>query len=48
MIKREIAEDILSFSKSLISPLKDENWASYDLDKLGNFEEIHEMQNEQT
>ena len=48
MIKIDIVEDILSFLKSPRSPSKDENWASYELHKLGNFEEMHEMQSEQT
>ena len=43
-----IVEDILNFPKSLISPSKYENWESYDQCKLGNFEEMHEVQSEQT
>ena len=37
----------MRFAKSQMSSSKDENWAGYELHKLGNFEEIHEMQNEQ-
>ena len=47
MIYIEIVEDILGFLKSQRSSSKDENWASYELHKLGNVEEIHEVQIEQ-
>ena len=47
MIKIDIVEDIFRFPKSPRSSSKFENWASYELHKLVDFEEIHEMQIEQ-
>ena len=44
MINIKIVEDILSFPKSPRSYLKGENLANYELHKLGDFEEIHEVQ----
>ena len=47
MIKREIVEGILRFPKSQRSPSKDKNWESYELHKLGNVWEMHEISIEQ-
>ena len=43
MTNIEIVEDILEFPKGPISSYKDENWESYELHKLGNFQEMHEI-----
>ena len=47
MVKRESVEDILDFPKSPRLSPKDENWESYELHKLGNFEEFQEVHLEQ-
>ena len=44
MINIDIVEDTLKFPKSPWLSSKDENWASYEFHKLGDFEEIHEVQ----
>ena len=47
MTNKDIVYDILGFLQSPRSSSNYENWASYELHKLGNFEEIQEVQIEQ-